>query len=73
MIKNAKQEREARAQEATERKGTMKEMMARARAEREAAAEGKKSELADKLIDGQYRNEGEVDRSFFDGVAEKAE
>lgn len=47
----------------------MKEMMARAKAEKEAA---KKSELAEKL-DGEYRNEGDYDRTFFDSVAEKAD
>lgn len=76
MIKNAKKEREAKAQTtvkeetATERKETMKEMMARAKAEKEAA--GKKSQLGEKL-DGEYRNEGDYDRTFFDAVAEKAE
>lgn len=75
MIKNAKKEKEAKAQvvkegTASDRKETMKEMMARAKAEKEAA--GKKSQLGEQL-DGEYRNDGDFDRTFFDAVAEKAE
>lgn len=53
---------------AIERKETMKEMLARAKAEREA---GKKSQIAEQL-NGEYKNDGENDRKFFDEVAEKA-
>lgn len=45
----------------------MKEMMARAKAEKEAS---QKSETTHKL-EGKYHNEGN-EREFFDGVAEKA-
>ena len=66
--KAEKDEADNKESTATERKETMKEMLARAKAEREA---GKKSQIAEQL-DGEYKNDGENDRKFFDEVAEKA-
>lgn len=79
MIHKARKEKaekdasgETKEEKATERKETMKEMLARAKAEREAKVE-QKSETTQKL-DGEYRNDTEVnDRKFFDEVAEKAQ
>lgn len=82
MIHNARKERAekdgaaADNEDKSDRKETMKEMMARAKAEREAAKkekeEAEKTKMAEKL-EGKYTKEETYEREFFDGVAEKAE
>lgn len=74
MIHKARKEREDKQKQQdtdkVERKQTLKEMMAKAKADKEANQ--KPSETSEKL-DGIYKHQDQPDRTFFDQVQQKAE